>query len=394
MRFLPYISKHLRRNWIRTVSTVVAMSVCIFLFCTLETLVAAISWNLKSASASRLITRNSVSLVFNLPRAYRERLAHVPGVKAVAGYNWFGGVVGLPPDPKKFFANFAIQADEYLPMNPEYIVNDDEKAAFMADRRGCIVGPDLVEKFGWKVGDIVQLTSMIPVYKTGKPFELVVRAIYHVDERRFPGTTPNVLFFHYEYLDEALGGRAGVGMYKVLIEDPSQAGAISKTIDDMFENADPSTRTETEAAFRAGFVSMAGNLAVLLRSIGLAVCFTILLVTANTMSMAVRDRQTEIAVLKTLGFTSRLVMGLVLVEGLALGALGGGLGLLLSRLAIKALPKVPMIGDAVAGFPNLGLTPAVAALGLGLALVLGFFAGLVPALSAYRSRIADTLRTA
>jgi putative ABC transport system permease protein len=394
MRFLPYISKHLRRNWIRTVSTVVAMSVCIFLFCTLETLVAAISWNLKSASASRLITRNSVSLVFNLPRAYRERLAHVPGVKAVAGYNWFGGVVGLPPDPKKFFPNFAIQADDYLPMNPEYIVNADEKAAFMADRRGCIVGPDLVEKFGWKVGDIVQLTSMIPVYKTGKPFELVVRAIYHVDERRFPGTTPNVLFFHYEYLDEALGGRAGVSMYKVLIEDPSQAGAISKTIDDMFENADPSTRTETEAAFRAGFVSMAGNLAVLLRSIGLAVCFTILLVTANTMSMAVRDRQTEIAVLKTLGFPSRLVMGLVLGEGLALGALGGGLGLLLSRLAIKALPKVPMIGDAVAGFPNLGLTPGVAALGLGLAMLLGFFAGLVPALGAYRSRIADTLRTA
>jgi putative ABC transport system permease protein len=394
MRFLPYIAKHLRRNWIRTVSTIVAMSVCIFLFCTLETLVAAISWNLKSASASRVITRNSVSLVFNLPRAYRERLAHVPGVKAVAGYNWFGGVVGLPPDPRKFFANFAIQADEFLPMNPEYIVNADEKAAFMADRRGCIVGPDLVEKFGWKVGDIVQLTSMIPMYKTGKPFELVVRAIYHVDEQRFPGTTPNVLFFHYEYLDEALGGRAGVGMYKILIEDPSQAAAISKTIDDMFENADPSTRTETEAAFRAGFVSMAGNLAVLLRSIGLAVCFTILLVTANTMSMAVRDRQTEIAVLKTLGFTSRLVMGLVLVEGLALGGLGGGLGILLSRLAIKALPKLPMIGDAVAGFPNLGLTPAVGALGLGLALLLGFFAGLVPALGAYRSRIADTLRTA
>jgi len=394
MRFLPYIAKHLRRNWIRTASTVVAMSVCIFLFCTLETLVAAISWNLKSASASRLITRHSVSLVFNLPRAYKERLARVRGVQAVAGYTWFGGVMGLPPDPRKFFPNFAIQADDYLPMNPEYILDPDEKAAFMADRRGCIVGPDLVEKFGWKTGDIVQLTSMIPAYRTGKPFELVVRAVYHVDEARHPGTTANVMFFHYEYLDEALGGRAGLSMYKLLIEDPSEAGAIGKTIDDMFENADAPTRTETEAAFRAGFVSMAGNLAVLLRSIGLAVCFTILLVTANTMSMAVRDRQTEIAVLKTLGFTSRLVMGLVLGEGLALGILGGSLGILLSRLAIKALPKVPLIGDAVAGFPNLGLTPAVAGLGIGLALVLGFFAGLFPALGAYRSRIADTLRAA
>jgi putative ABC transport system permease protein len=394
MRFLPYIAKHLRRNWIRTASTVVAMSVCIFLFCTLETLVAAITWNLQSASASRLITRHSVSLVFNLPRAYRDRLAHVPGVKAVAGYNWFGGVMGLPPDPKKFFPNFAIQAEDYLPMNPEYILAPEEKAAFMADRRACIVGPDLVEKFGWKVGDIVQLTSMIPVYKTGKPFELVIRAIYHVDPTRFPGTTANLMFFHYEYLDEAIGGRAGISMYKLLIEDPSQAGAISHTIDEMFENADPPTRTETEAAFRAGFVSMAGNLAVLLRSIGLAVCFTILLVTANTMSMAVRDRQTEIAVLKTLGFTSRLVMTLVLGEGLALGLLGGGLGILLSRLAIKALPRMPLVGDAVAGFPNLGLTPAVGALGMGLALFLGFVAGLFPAMGAYRSRIADTLRGA
>jgi putative ABC transport system permease protein len=130
-----------------------------------------------------------------------------------------------------------------------------------------------------------------------------------------------------------------------------------------------------------------------LRSIGLAVCFTILLVTANTMSMAIRERQTEIAVLKTLGFPGRLVLGLVLGEALALGALGGGLGLLLSRLAIKALPKVPLVGDAVAGFPNLGLTPGVAVLGVSLALLLGFFAGLFPAVGAYRARIADTLRT-
>src|SRR5262245_2314988 len=182
-------------------------------------------------------------------------------------------------------------------------------------------------------------------------------------------------------------------MYQLPIDDPSKAGSISRTIDDMFENADPPTRTETEAAFRAGFISMAGNLALLLRSIGLAVCFTILLVTANTMSMAIRERRTEIAVLKTLGFPGRLVMTLVLGEALALGTLGGGLGLLLSRMAIKALPKVPFVGDAVAGFPNLGLTPAVAVLGVSLALVLGFFAGLFPAVGAYRAPIADTLRT-
>jgi putative ABC transport system permease protein len=393
MRFLPYIAKHLRRTWVRTGSTVAAMSVCIFLCCTLETLVEAISWNLKSASASRIITRHSVSLVFNLPKAYKERLLHVPGVRSVAGYNWFGGMVGSPPDPKKFFPNFAIEGEEFLAMDPEYILKPEEKRAFLDDRRGCVVGPDLVEKFGWKLGDTIQLTSLMPSYQIGKPFEFVIRGIYGVDLTRYPGTNAGVMFFNYAYLNEALGGHAGVSMYKLLIEDPSRAGAISRTIDDLFENADPPTRTETEAAFRAGFISMAGNLAVLLRSIGLAVSFTILLVTANTMSMAVRERQTEIAVLKTLGFPGRLVMGMILGEALLLGTLGGGLGLLLSRLAIKTLPKVPFIGDAVAGFPNLGLTPVVAALGMSLALLIGLVSGFVPALSAYRARIAETLRT-
>jgi putative ABC transport system permease protein len=393
LRFLPYIAKHLRRNWVRTASTVVAISVCIFLFCTLETLVKAITWNLKSASASRLITRHSVSLLFNLPHAYKERLARVPGVRAVAGYNVFGGVMGLPPDPRKFFPNFAIEAEDWLAMDPEYLLTPEEKQAFLADRSGCLVGPDLAEKFGWRVGDIVQLTSLLPAYRADKPFSFVIRAIYRTDAARFPGTNTSALFFHYEYLDEAVGRRAGIGMYKLLIEDPSQAGSISRTIDDMFENADPPTRTETEAAFRAGFISMAGNLAALLRGIGLAVSFTILLVTANTMSMAVRDRQTEIAVLKTLGFTRRLVMGLVLGEALALGILGGGLGILLGQIGIRALPKVPLVGDAVAGFPNLGLSPAVTVLGIGLALLLGLLAGLFPALGAYRARIADTLRT-
>jgi putative ABC transport system permease protein len=393
MRFLPYIAKHLRHTWIRTGSTVVAMSVCIFLFCTLETLVMAMSWNLKSASASRLITRHSVSLAFNLPRAYKARLQHVAGVQSVAGYNWFGGVVGTTPDPSKFFPNFAIEGEDYLAMDPEYILTEQEKNDFLGDRRGCIVGPDTAAKYHWKVGDMVQLTSLIPAYQIGKPFELVIKAIYRVDNVKYPGTNSTVLFFNYAFLDEATQRKAGITMYKLLIDDPNHAGAIMKAVDDIFENSDPPTRTETEAAFRASFLSMAGNLTTLLRSIGLAVCFTILLVTANTMSMSVRDRQTEIAVLKTLGFPSALVMGLVLGEALFLGALGGTLGLLLSSLAIKALPKVPFIGDAIGAFPNLGLMPSVAILGVTLALVLGILAGVVPAFSAYRSRITDMLRT-
>jgi putative ABC transport system permease protein len=234
---------------------------------------------------------------------------------------------------------------------------------------------------------------VIPPYRVGKPFEFLISAIYRVDGVRYPGTDGRLMFFHYKYLDEATRGRSGAGSYNIEIDDPQKAGTVAKAIDDLFENSDRQTKTETEAAFRAGFASLAGNLAVLLNSIALAVTFTILLVTANTMSMAVRERRTEIAVLKTLGFPSRLVMGLVMGEAVVMGMLGGALGILLGAGMIRILPSIPMIGDAVRQYPNLGLSPEIAALGFGISLVLGSAAGFVPALGAYRSRITDMLRT-
>jgi putative ABC transport system permease protein len=393
MKFLPYVLKHLRRNWIRTTSTVLAMAVCIFLFCTLQTIIAAVNWGLKSANASRLITRHAVSLVYNLPVTYKEKIRNLPGVKNVAASNWFFGFLGSTPDFPNFFANFAVDPEDYLAIYPEYILTPEERKAFLEDRRGCIVGPETASKFGWKVGDSFQLESVIPPYRVGKPFDFVIRGIYKVDDVRYPGTDGRIMFFHWKYLYESTGQRSGVGTYNVEIHDPAQAGAVSKAVDALFENTDRQTKTETEAAFRASFVSLAGNLALLLNGIGIAVIFTILLVTANTMSMAVRERRTEIAVLKTLGFGSSLVMGLILAEGLVLGALGGGLGLVLGAGMIQMLPSIPLIGDAVRQFPNLGLSPAVGALSFGVAVLLGLAAGLVPALTAYRAKITAMLRT-
>jgi putative ABC transport system permease protein len=286
-----------------------------------------------------------------------------------------------------------VDAEEYLAMYPEYILTPEEKAAFLEDRRGCIVGPDTAKKFGWKVGDTFQLESTIPTYRVGRPFDFVIRGIYRVDDVKYPGTDGRLMFFNWKYLYESTRQRAQIGYLSVEIADPAQAGAISKAIDALFENSDAQTKTGTEAAFRAGFVSLAGNLALLLNGIGLAVTFTILLVTANTMSMAVRERRTEIAVLKTLGFGSALVMILILAEAVLLGILGGVVGLSLSALMIKALPSIPFIGDAVRAFPNLGLSLPVGALGFGVAVALGLFAGIVPAWNAYRSKITDMLRT-
>jgi len=391
MKFAPLVLKHLRKNWIRTLSTIMAMAVCIFLFCTLHTVVDAIEFGLHSGNAGRLVTRHYVSMVFTLPLTYKQRVAAVPGVENTVIQCWFGGVYR---DPKNFFANFAVEPEPFLQVFPEFILPPEQKEKWLNDVRGAIVGRKLAQRFGWRVGDVVPLESTIPPYRIGHPFEMVIDGIYDTDERKYPGTDLNSLYFHYKYLYEAIRGRsyAGIGWLTVKIANPQDAGKISKAIDAEFENSDTPTKTETEQAFLAGFVAMAGNLALLLNGIGLAVAFTILLVTANTMSIAVRERQQEIAVLKTLGFSSVLVMSLIISEALLIGIAGGLLGLLLSKGLLGVLPNVPVLGDIVGTYPNFGLSPQTAGLGMGFALLLGLAAGFFPAMTGYRSRIAEALR--
>lgn len=389
MKYLPYVLKHLRKNWIRTSTTVLGMAVCIFLFCTLQTLLAAIDYSLQSASAQRLWTRHAVSLVFPIPLSYKARIASIPGVRNVANATWFQGQY---IDRRNFFANFAVDVEEYLQIYPEMLVPPDQRTAFLADRRGALVGRALAEKFGWKVGDTVQLTSDIPPYQIGRPFDFVIRGIYDADRVKNPGTDISSFFFHYEYLYEATNRRTQAGNYVIEIDDPNRAAEVSGAVDALFANSDAETKTETEGAFVAGFISLAGNLSLLLNAIGLAVTFTILLVTANTMSMAVRERRKEVAVLKTLGFPGGLVVGLILGEALMLGLAGGSLGLALGSLSISALQSAPMLGSVLTFYPNIGLTARVAVLGMVLAVALSLMAGFVPAMLAYRARVTDMLR--
>ena len=393
MKYLRFIASHLRHNWIRTVSTVLAMAICIFLFATLQTLVAAVSGNVKGPRAFRLITRHNVSLAFTVPNSYEAQIAAIPGVKRVSAANWFGGMRDLAK-PRDFFPNFAIEAETFLPMYPEFHLDPEQQQAFLADLRGCIIGKDVAEKFNLKEGDPLQLQSNVAAYRVSKPFEFIVRGIYRTDQTRNPGTSENMMFFHYKYLDEATGRKAGVSVYRVEIADPAQAAGISKAIDALFANSEAQTHTETEAVFSASFVSLGGRLVLLLNGIGMAVMFTILLVTANTMSMAIRERHTEIGVLKTLGFPAGLVLRLVIGEAVAIGALGGVLGLVMAQFATKVFVKVPMIGDLLKSVVNLGLPIRVAALGIAIASLLGLAAGFVPAVLAYRARITDLLRQA
>ena len=409
MKYLPYLLKHLRRNWFRTTLTVLAMAMCIFLFCTLQSVLAQINALLDSTSAKRLVVRNSVNIVFYVPLSYGPRIQSVPGVERVSTSNWFGGLLPAKKEGKSdtgsessttdwsnFFTNWAVDMEPFLAMYPEYQIPPDQYQALLADQRGCVIGRKLANKFGWKVGDTFFLESFIPEHrKPDGPFEFVLRAIFDVDSVKYSGTDQNMMLFHRKYLYEATGRRLQAGTYHVEIKDPDQAGQVSTAIDKLFENSDAQTHTETEKAFAAGFIAMAGNLALLLNGIGIAVSFTILLVVANTMSIAVRERRKEIGVLKTLGFTSGQVMGLVVAESLLIAVIGGALGVAGSRAIMFALTHAPGLKDMLAGIglSELPLRPLVAAIGFAVAIVLGFAAGFVPALSAYRARITDMLRT-
>lgn len=388
MKWMPFVWAHLRQNWIRTASTAAAVAVSIFLLCTLETFVASLHGSL-TRGPTRLITGNNISRFYSLPVAYEQRIAAVPGVMRVAAANYFGGMRDAN-DPESEFANFAVEAETFLAVYPEYMLTGAERRAFLEDQHGAIVGRALAERFQWKVGDTIQLTSNI--YRTATPYELVISAVYRTDQTRFPGTDESTLFLHYKYLDEATRGRAGVRTYRVQIADPRAAGVVSHAIDELFENSDAQTRTQTEEQYRASAGVLGGNLVLLLNAIGLLVMFTLLLVTANTMSMAVRERRAEIGVLKALGFPDGRVLSLILAEGFLLGFCGAAAGLLLSRVLMEALPHVPVIGEVARRFPRMSIPGAIAGGGMLLGVLVGIAAGLVPSVSAFRARVTELLR--
>ena len=391
MKHLPYILKHLRNNWIRTLSTIAAIALCIFLISVLQTALKAFYGGLETASTERLITRHRVSLAENLPVAYQPRIEAIPGIKRVAKFNWFGGTVGGAAsghaDWKNFFPNFAVDAEPYLAMYPEYQVKPDELKAFMQDMRGAIIGPELAQKRNWKIGSTFQLESFIPPYRAGKPFEFTVRAIYSTDTVKYPNHPLDVMLFHWKYLYEKTSQRSAVGTYNLQLSNPNQAAAIGKAVDAAFENSEDQTKTQTEAQFVASFLEMAGDLALILNAIGMGVAFTILLVTANTMSMAIRERRTEIAVLKTLGYSSALVLAMVLGEALVIGIVGGGLGTLMARGLISNMGSIPGMQ-----LPPMNIDPALMVGMLGFGALIGLLSGLAPAVGTYRANITSMLR--
>lgn len=371
---------NLRRRKARTILTILGLATAIFLFVTLRSVLTTMDAAGQVGSESRLIVRNAIGIVFPLPSAYRTRLEAMDGVSAVSWSNWFGGVY---IDQRNFFPQLAIDAETYLPLYPEIVIPPDQREAFLSERTAALVGRGLVERFGWRLGQTVTLQGTI---YPGE-WRFTIRAIYESGRKGF---SDGVMYFHYDYLEQALASGAGTGMvgtYVLGIDDPERAASIAAAVDAVYENSAMATRTETESAFELGFISMVGNIGFFLNTIGMAVVFAILLVTANTMAMSARERFPEVAVLKTVGFTDRAVLGFVLAESFVIVALGLGLGLGAALLLFNA-----GLVDVSTFFPGFGVAPRTVLLAAAIALALALISGAVPAWQSARLNVVNALR--
>ena len=377
MKFLPLVIANLFRKKIRTALTIGSFTVALFLFGLLVIVRGAFSQGVDIAGADRLVIINKTSLIQPLPLSYRDRLLRIPGIKQVTFQNWFGGVY---QDEKNFFPQFAVDMDNQRAMYPEFAVPEDQWKSFVADRQGAIVGKSLAERFGWKVGDRIPIKGTI---YTGQ-WEFNIRGIYQ-GTRAQDDTTQ--FWFHWDFLEERRAfGKGDVGWYVVRVGNPDQSVQVAKTIDAEFANSPFETKTDTEKAFAASFVKQMGNIEFLILTVGAVVFFTLLLVTGNTMAIAVRERTGELAVLKALGFSNRFVLLLVMMESLILAFIGGGLGMLLAKL-------FSLHGDPTNGIlPYFYLPPLAIASGVGTALLVGVVGGILPAISAMRLRVVDAIR--
>ncbi|GMU38885.1 MAG: ABC transporter permease [Phycisphaerae bacterium] len=382
MRGLGLVLSNLKRRKLRTALTMLCIFVAFVLFGLLCALKEAFTAGVTVAGADRLIVRHKVSLIMLLPVTYGPRMEQVPGVSAAMHFTWFNGI--YQNEPKNFFATMPVTPERFLDMYPEYVLPDDQKKVWMEKRAGAIVGRTLAERFNWKIGDRVPLTSPIWPHKSGGAWEFEIVGVY---DGAMKGTDTSGFYFRYDYFDEGRAqGEGMVGWYGVRVNDPDHADAVARAIDAEFANSPYETKAEPEGAFAQGFVQQIGNVSTMLIAILSAVFFTILLVAGTTMAQAVRERTAEIGVLKAVGFGNGRVLGLVLAESLVMTAAGGMTGLGAAWLFTAQGSPVPAM------LPVFYLPTDALIVGVGMVLALGFAAGLLPALSAMRLPVAVALR--
>ena len=378
MKFLPLIWANLTRHKRRTVLTGLSVALALFLFASLRSVVTTLHATAEVGSEARMVVQSAKAIVFLLPMSYRERLLGVPGVRTVTWADWFGGVY---QDPKNFFAQFAVDPESYLDVyRHDMAIPAEQRAAFIQERTACVVGQSLMDKFGWRLGQTITLQGTI----FPGDWPLTIRGVFRSTDPAFP---EDALLMHYSYVYERYRRWVQPGWYVLELRDPALAPQVASTVDAMFKNSSDPTKTGTERAFNAAFVTMWGNVSFLMDTIGMAVVFAILLVAANSMMLSARERTNEVGVLKAVGFGDRILFALVMAEAATIAGVGAALGLGAAKVVYRA------IGFTAMGFlPGFDVTVGTLALGGGIAALLALASGLVPAARAARLSAVEALR--
>jgi len=379
MTLTRFVTKNAFRNKRRSILTVLSIAFSLLLLTLMMTIWQSFYHNQGSAeSAQRLVVRHRVSLTFSLPGFYREKIRAMPGVLAVVPVSWFGGIY-KDQKPENFFAQFGTDPEEFFKVYRDFEIPDEQLKAWQRDRQGVIVNDALVAKYGWKLGDRIVLQGTIyPVN-----LELNIRGIYHSNPDN------KSVYFNAKYVEEAVDFFKGkAGTFSILAATPADVSKVATTIDDTFRNSPQPTKAESEQAFGLEFVAMMGNVKAFILSICSAVVFATLLVSANTMAMSIRERTREVAVLKTLGFTRRGVLGLFVSEAVALSLGGGFIGAGLGWFMVYGLTHSKQF---ISFFP-LQVTPAIALIALLSSGVVGLLSSAIPSYHASQVNIVDGLR--
>ena len=382
-RYIPLVIKNSWRNRRRTTLTVLSIGASLSLLGVLMAVYHAFYLSeTPPDQALRLAVRHRVSLVFSMPESYGEKIRRIPGVREVMTQQWFGGVYKDRRDPANMFARFAIEPDKLFTIRGEITMPEDEKVFFQRERASCIIGRPLAERLGLKAGDRITIQGDIfPL-----DLEFVIAGLFDAPENN------EVLYFHRKYLDEGLGSmlKGTAGLFAVLADSAGAVPRIAHDIDETFRNSPVQTKTEPERAFQLGFINSLGNVKAFLLSICAAVAFTVLLVSANTVAMSVRERVREIGILKTLGFSRDAILGMVLGEALMVSLGGGLLGLLIASGLCAGVRRAPAF---IGQLKTLSIEPPVAFVCLGAAALVGLVSALVPAWGAANTSIVDALKT-
>jgi len=382
MKYLHLIWAALFRSKTRTFLTLLSVVAAFLLFGMLDSVRVAFNSSANVAGYDRLITTSKLSITQSLPYSLQTQIESTPGVANVSYATWFGGIY---QDPKNFFPNFAI-GPGYMELYPEYVLPPAQLEAFQAERTGAVVGEALAKQFGWKIGDTIPLQATIFPTKGSNNWTFKLAGIFKLADKKRQGEERQ-LMFNWKYFDEANDYIKGeVHWYVLDLTDASQSTQVARAIDALSDNSDHETKTQTEQAFNQAFFKQFADIGLIVTAIMSAVFFTLLLLTGNTMAQAVRERIPELAVLKTIGFSNRSVLWLVLVESILLIVLGGAIG-----LGIAAV-LMPAVSAASGGVIQLSTVPtATWLLGLGLMIAIGIVVGAQPALRAMRLNIVDAL---